>query len=363
MNRKLALVLTVVIFAAIAFCFLRPTDSYDFVTYGEFGNIKSVYVEDDVEIPIKVSGETDLLTVTRLEHDGDVAAYIYFRPAEGCRFSMGSVASTLRVHPWKEGTPFDLATVERYESGKWVHYTDIDDFGFGMPAIDFITGPFVVTQAQQHLPINLPFYEPGKYRVTFNFRELSDEPKGLNPPEEPLHHITMEYEMPAASDSRYDIAYLSIIEPELVSLDFTRIKFVIRANEGEAPFRRYDKAEVEKLVDGEWVAQDIARTLAEPNYYQRSPYRTGDHFSGYVSDERFSGYHIDMDCRLDPDSDYRITMYFTETERLPTKYPTFNENYMPLQIRVRTLDPLDRIFNRFIALRIMGNIGLQFLAK
>lgn len=345
MNRKLALALTVVIFAAIAFCFLRPMDSYDFVTYGEFGNIKSVYVEDDVEIPIKVSGETDLLTVTRLEHDGDGAAYIYFRPAEGCRFSMGSVASTLRVHPWKEGTPFDLATVERYESGKWVHYTDIDDFGFGMPAIDFITGPFVVTQAQQHLPINLPFYEPGKYRVTFNFREaFGDRDSGLSC-EDTVHHIAMEYEIPVASDSRYDLAYLVVLEPEW--RERTDIHFILRANDGKAPFRRFDKVDVEKLENGSWIKQKLLYNNSVQNSYQRLDYH-GSHY-------RFAECHVAMTRILDPDSEYRITMYFTERNG--------GKNYMPLQIYVRTLDPLDRIFNRFIVLRIMGNIGLQFLAK
>lgn len=319
MNRKLALVLTVVIFAAIAFCFLRPMDSYGFVTYGEFGNIKSVYVEDDVEIPIKVSGETDLLTVTRLEHDGDGAAYIYFRPAEGCRFSMGSVASTLRVHPWKEGTPFDLATVERYESGKWVHYTDIDDFGFGMPAIDFITGPFVVTQAQQHLPINLPFYEPGKYRVTFNFREaFGDRDSGFTC-EDTVHHITMEYELREESNSRYDIVYLVVLEPEWRG--FTRLQFALRANEGRAPFRRYDKVDIEKLVGGRWEKQDLLANNAIPNYYQR--------WDLYGSDYKFSEYHADLTRALDLNSDYRITMYFTEHDG--------GKDYMPLQIHVRTL--------------------------
>lgn len=347
MNRKLALVLTVVIFAAIAFCFLRPMDSYDFVTYGEFGNIKSVYVEGDTDIPIKVSGETDLLTVTALEYDGQGGARIYFRPAEGYRFSMGSVASTLRVHPWKEGTPFDLATVERYENGEWTHYGDIDHFAFAMPAIDYTTGPFVVSK-ETSLPISMPFLEPGKYRVTFNFRELSDEPKGLHPPEEPLHHITMEYELCEASSSRYDLAYLVVLDPEWVGLDFTRIDFSIRASEGEAPFRRFDKVDVEVLRNGEWTEQNIASKNAIPNYYER--------WDNYRLGSRFAEYNVDMTRRLDPDSDYRITIYFAEHNG--------GKDYMPLQIHIRTLDPFERIFGGYYSpTYTVCNIGLQFLAK
>lgn len=319
MNRKLALVLTVVIFAAIAFCFLRPMDSYGFVTYGEFGNIKSVYLEGDVEIPIKVSGETDLLTVTALEYDGQGSAYISLQPAEGRMFSMGAADVNLRVHPWKEGTPFDLATVERYEDGEWVHYSDIDDLAFGMPAIDYTTGPFVITREESRLPFYPPLLEPGRYRVTFNFREaFGDRDSGFTC-EDTVHHITMEYELREESDSRYDIVYLVVLEPEWRG--FTRLQFVIRANEGKTPFRRYDKVDIEKLVDGTWEKQDLLANNAIPNYYQR--------WDLYGSDYKFSEYHADLTRALDLNSDYRITMYFTETEG--------GDDYMPLQIHVRTL--------------------------
>lgn len=318
MNRKLALVLTVVIFAAIAFCFLRPMDSYDFVTYGEFGNIKSVYVEDDVEIPIKVSGETDLLTVTALEYDGQGSAYISLQPAEGRMFSMGAADVNLRVHPWKEGTPFDLATVERYEDGKWVHYSDIDDLAFGMPAIDYTTGPFVITREESRLPLNPPLLESGRYRVTFNFREaFGDRDSGFTC-EDTVHHITMEYELREESNSRYDIVYLVVLEPEWRG--FTRLQFALRANEGRAPFRRYDKVDIEKLVGGRWEKQDLLANNAIPNYYQRDYCR---------SNYRFADYHVDMIRPLDTDSDYRLTMYFTEANS--------GKNYFPLQIHIRTL--------------------------
>ena len=319
MNRKLALVLTVVIFAAIAFCFLRPMDSYDFVTYGEFGNIKSVYLEGDVEIPIKVSGETDLLTVTALEYDGQGAAYISFRPADGRQFSMGSVDVNLRVHPWDDGTPFDLATVERYEDGEWAHYGDIDDFAFGMIAMDYTTGPFVITPDESRLPLNPPLVEPGRYRVTFNFREaFGDRDSGFSC-EDTVHHITMEYELREESNSRYDIVYLVVLEPEWRG--FTRLQFVLRANEGTAPFRRYDKVDIEKLVGGTWEKQDLLANNAIPDYYQR--------WNLYLSDYKFAEYHADLTRPLDLNSDYRITMYFTEHDG--------GDDYMPLRIRVRTL--------------------------
>lgn len=345
MNRKLALVLTVVIFAAIAFCFLRPMDSYDFVTYGEFGNIKSVYLEGDVEIPIKVSGETDLLTVTALEYDGQGGAYIYFRPAEGRKFSMGSVDVNFKVHPWQDGTPFDLATVERYEDGKWAHYTDLDHFAFGMPAIDYTTGPFVISGDQLRLPLNPPLIEPGKYRVTFNFREaFGDRDSGLSC-EETVHHITMEYEIPDASSSKYDIVYLVVLEPEW--RERTDIHFILRANDGKAPFRRFDKVDIEKLVDGTWEKQDLLANNAILNYYQR------DYCS---SNYRFADYHVDMIRPLDTDSDYRLTMYFTEANS--------SKNYFPLQIHIRTLDPFERIFDGYYSpTYTVCNIGLQFLAK
>lgn len=346
MNRKLALMLTVVIFAAIAFCFLRPMDSYGFVTYGEFGNIKSVYLEGDVEIPIKVSGETDLLTVTGLEFDGQGSAYIYFRPAEGRMFSMGSVDVNFEVHPWQDGTPFDLASVERYEDGEWVHYTDIDNFAFGMPAIDYTTGPFVITRDELRLPLDPPLVEPGRYRVTFNFREaFGDRDSGFSC-EDTVHHITMEYEIPAASGSRYDLAYLVVLEPEWRG--FTRLQFVLRANEGEAPYRKYDKVDVEKLENGSWVKQKLLYNDAVPNFYQRWDYRRSDY--------KFAEYHTDLTRALDLNSEYRITMYFTEEE--------YSEDYFPLQIHIRTLDPFERIFGGYYSpTYTVYNIGLQFIAK
>lgn len=328
MNRKLALVLTVVIFAAIAFCFLRPMDSYGFVAYGEFGNIKSVYVEGDVVIPIKVSGETDLLTVTALGYDGQGSAYIYFRPAEGRQFSMGSVDVNFEVHPWDDGTPFDLATVERYEDGKWVHYDDIDSFAFaGMVAIDFTTGPYVITGDELRLPLDPPLVESGRYRVTFNFREaFGDRDSGLSC-EDTVHHITMEYEIPDASSSKYDIVYLVVLEPEW--RERTDIHFILRANDGKAPFRRFDKVDVEKLENGSWIKQKLLYNNSVQNSYKRLDYH-GSHY-------RFAECHVAMTRILDSDSDYRITMYFTERNG--------GKDYMPLQIHIRTLSersPADR---------------------
>ena len=328
MNRKLALVLTVVIFAAIAFCFLRPMDSYGFVTYGEFGNIKSVYLEGDVEIPIKVSGETDLLTVTRLTHDGEGRNRIYFQPAKGRQFSMGAVDVNLRVDPWEEGTPFDLATVERFEDGEWTHYSNIDDFGFDMPAISYTTGPSVMNEelGEWGPPIYLPVIEPGRYRVTFNFREaFGDRDSGFTC-EDTVHHITMEYEIPDASSSKYDIVYLVVLEPEW--RERTYIQFILRANEGETPFRRHDKVDVEKLENGSWVKQKLLYNDAVPNFYQRWDYRRSDY--------KFSEYHLSMTRPLDTDSDYRITMYFAEHNG--------GKDYMPLQIRIRTLSEHSRTY-------------------
>lgn len=322
MNRKLALVLTVVIFAAIAFCFLRPTEFVtcgEFVTYGEFGNIKPVYFEGDLDIPFTLSGETDLLTVTKLEYDGQGAATIYLNPAKGRNFSMGAADVNMRVHPWYDGTPFDLATVERYENDEWVHYSDIDDFSFAMPAIDFTRGPFVL-RSDLDLPISVPFIEPGKYRVTFNFREAFGDIGGGFSCEDTVHHITMEYEIRDASSSRYDIVCLVVLEPEWRG--FTRLRFMLRANEGETPFRRYDKVDIEKSVGGKWEMQDLLANNAILNYYQR--------WDLHLSNYHFSDYYADLTRALDPGSDYRITMYFTEKDG--------GKDYMPLQIHIRTLD-------------------------
>lgn len=238
MNRKLALVLTVVIFAAIAFCFLRPTE---FVTYGEFGNIKPVYVEGDLDIPFTLSGDTDLLTVTKLELDFNGDINIYLKAAAGRKFTMGTKPANFATDAC------EIATVERYQGGKWVHNKDIDNFIYTLFSVQYKIYPSSVTDAECPYSINLPYVEPGKYRLTFNFREYFGEDKSYYcESDDTIHHITMEYEVPKASDSRYDVLYVHTpCQSKMVHL-------AIRANDGAAPFRRYDKVEVEQLVDGKY---------------------------------------------------------------------------------------------------------------
>lgn len=347
MNRKLALVLTVVIFAAIAFCFLRPMDRYDFVTYGEFGNIKSVYLEGDVEIPIKVSGETDLLTVTKFIFDYQGDMQICLKAAEGRKFTMGTKPANYATDAW-DGDSFEIATLEIYKNGKWVYDYTYGRFNYVLFCIHYDIYPTIVTDVEYPYPLRLPYSEPGKYRLTFNFCEYFGEDKShYCESDETIHHITMEYEVPRASDSRYDVLYVH------TPCQSERVRLAIRANDGAAPFRRYDKVEVEQLVNGKWIARDIVFFNATPNYYERE----------YYDDNPYSDYRITLNSPFDSGSDYRITFYFTEQKRVDGKY---SEDYMPLQIHIRTLSALDRIFDcsRYDApiYRVL-NMGLQFIAK
>lgn len=312
MNRKTAFVLTVVIFAAIAFCFLRPMDVGGFVTYGEFGNIKSVYIEGDVDIPIKVSGETDLLTVTRLGFDERGFQVVCLQAARDHKFTMGTRSADFRTDAW-DGESFEIATLERYSGGEWVHERDYSNFTFTYFAIHQDISPTCVTSLGGEFTMYFPYTEPGRYRITFNFREyFGDERIRYGKSGDEVHHTTIEYTVPKASDSRYDIVRTQASN--------NGVRLTIRANEGSAPFRRYDKVDIEKLCDSEWIAQDIASKDAIPNYYQRD--------SG--SDTSCALYYMYTTDLLDPNSNYRITMYFTERDG--------GTDYMPLQIHIRTLD-------------------------
>ncbi len=319
MNRKLALFLTIVIFAGIAFCFLTPARG-QLLTYGEFGNIQPVYTEGNLDIPFTMSGETDLLTVTRLYLDGGPIANIHLLSVEHRQFSMCTADVNFVVHPWDDGTPFGLGTIEYLEDGVWIHYADIDNFAYAMPAINYTSSPSIVTNKQDEcqFPILIPYADPCRYRVTFNFREVFGNRDSGFTCDDTVHHIAIEYEVPAASKSRYDI--LSLVLRSYPELHCTLINLEIRANYGELPFQKYSMVDVEAMRGGRWTRQDVPQTDSA-NYYQRIRY----------FDNCTAMYQIVFqDDLLEPDSDYRITMYFTEEE--------YSEDYMPLQVHIRTPD-------------------------
>ncbi len=168
-KRALAVVLTVVIFAAIAVCFLRPMPN----TVGG-GQTFTPFSPSDGEA-LELSGSGSGLIEVR---------YVGQEPYKPCRayFNMRSTTegSTYYIHgvnTVKNGKVVDrisesIATLEYLKDGKWVVVSDSPAFGVG-----FTTNLYGVDTAHLFdidgnlINLSLPAEVYGRFRVTLAFRE------------------------------------------------------------------------------------------------------------------------------------------------------------------------------------------------
>lgn len=169
MKRSVAFLLTAVIFAAIAVCFLRPAPS-------PFGYPR----------PILEPG-------TRLTLEGDTE-YFEYAEVEEVNYETGTITLNLPpVYPYtlligahigRYNDGEEMGYVEKFIGGKWVYLCETGLGGFwtqegGPPSYFSLVhkNSLVRSKYGQHyrLAAYPILFEPGDYRYTLNFRQIEGE--------------------------------------------------------------------------------------------------------------------------------------------------------------------------------------------
>ncbi len=213
MKRSVALVLTIIIFAAIAVCFLRPTypDWYFKVDGGKVtivarplgGRIEAVDVRDIGEpVPIELEGDSDLIQIA-IERFDVINGYGAIRYKAKAAVGQGLING---AEIWRDSKRFRLPSgyAERIDGNAAGARMDIPEGGIRWSYQNGEYGVPISTDEPQSCAVCLPFDDPGLYRVTLCLydwdsergRILSDKPHEVS--------FCVEYIMPSDNLSVYN---------------------------------------------------------------------------------------------------------------------------------------------------------------
>ncbi len=333
-NRALAVALTIIIFAGIAACFLRPVPAPN---NPDFGNVPEVCRPYNwVEIT-DCTGDTDLVRATEYYIDGIEGVTVRFDSAIDLLFTTNHYVNGKLID--RSGKQVNYGEVEKLVDGEWVFQGDIKPYFImiggpymqGSPPVPEIYVPFTndLGDGQRGVferQVTLYDFDPGAtYRMTYYYKPYELEaPVDLfdiaehGTPEE-LYSISHTVTIPEATGKRFDVVNPGIREhsPRSDGIRGFSIEPVIRVNDGEPPYTHYAETTFEKLVNGKWVKSigsddtfwaEKSRVLGKQDLRQLEVFqRWREDLSNYRNPDPTLRLYIS-----DPSADYRLTLVFYE---------------------------------------------------
>ncbi len=290
MKRPLAIVLTVAIFATVAMCFLRPMhSSASFIVEDEPGKVYTFTEPQQLELGGRDAERVEIEYV-RTDAHLDSAVVLSFKSADDGCYTLGSSV-------YKDGIEDERGAMfltERYERGEWRACenveTAVSEISL-MPEI-YVRRAFSSSETRTEF-VALNTDEPGRYRVTFYFREyIPASTKNMRrggSSGENLYEAAFEYEVPTRSrfSSEPRVASLSMRDysddpdwAERFNTTVAQINLLITNSHIGYGYLQKDECGLVRLGDsGEYVPDNAVRiTYGEiinyiadpkPEYYVR----------------------------------------------------------------------------------------------
>ena len=247
MKRRTALIITVILFALISVCFLRPAP-----------NDGRVFRPSDRHELKLIGKDAHLLKAYMYDCYTEGSAMLHFQSADPDRYY------TIGLAPWREGrqtfTPGDisghinfrsLGMFYRLEDGKWVEFGEARDAEPGR-FLQFTGEPDrLVTPGEGGQFSSMPFDTPGRYRVMYTFYEyfLSENPTShskysMGSSGSERYEAGFEFTVPEASDE--PVEPICVSTRQYGSDNCTRIYIGYRINSGRAFYPQVDSIKFEK---------------------------------------------------------------------------------------------------------------------
>lgn len=252
MKRSVALVLTVIIFAAIAVCFLRPTSDlnpdfgYSFQANPGFGYADKF---DGQYQKIELEGNSEYFEETALLYVDPADPYIAvrMRPKKPYFLTLG----TPEAIESEEYSPYrfsykDFGFIERRVGDEWLYCgeTAPSDRIFDRGHSDNANNALAWNGNSRYgfcYPIVAPIFDtPGEYRFTLNFREVvRDEVGNLTSDVGDERSVSFCYTVPEVTEMTFDVVSANIIWSEETP-DRRALRLTLRLNHGTpAPYMRF----------------------------------------------------------------------------------------------------------------------------
>lgn len=261
MKRSVALVLTVVIFAAIAVCFLRPAPDLN----PDFGYADRF---DGQHIPLKLEGDSEYFAESWVGRILPVynSFYVCLRPKEQYHLTPGTPKLYENGH--MEWFGADWGYIERRVNGKWEYFGDaqptegplVQQIGYAGTCGNSLNWEgFGLIGSGLDVDATM-LHTPGEYRVTVKFHVAISNDEV----EEEEHRVSFRYTVPKVTKKPFDVLQTSAtITNDEYHNNLHRVYVVLRLNHGTpAPYvllnGEYYPAMRERYIDEE-TDMDIER--------------------------------------------------------------------------------------------------------
>lgn len=301
MKRPLAFALTIVVFAVIAVCFLRPINENP-----DFGNVPKVAGYGCFEEITDCTGDTDLLTIDAIDWSRSTGGSIAVRTTPSGVLSFCSQPLDSTGHATGDADKRGLrGYAEKKVVNSWEYVGEVSivtyysAFGAVPDAGAVALGQFD-DWVSRELNLHLPEYEPGTtYRITYFFRNETES--GWS---DELHTVSHTVSLPKRTNKRFDFISLGWSESAGSS-----IYPEIRVNYGDAPYFLISESYQEYRKNGRWEQEELFAGASQ---------HLGDGPTVELMSYRLPPNHYNLWCRrVFPDSehpptDYRLTLVFCD---------------------------------------------------
>lgn len=321
MKRPLAFALTIVVFAVIAVCFLRPINENP-----DFGNVPKVAGYGCFEEITDCTGDTDLLTIDAIDWSRSTDGSAVVRTTPTQFLVMESEGKGIDGASFGKRDKRGLSGFAEKKVG--VRWESVGEIWVGSP-----NGTGVMQSSGsggekrrsgcslspnsgdyfRETRVELPEYDYGAtYRLTYFFLEVGEDGR----PYDEVHSLSHTVTLPKKSNKRLD--FVSLGWEETTSSD---VYPEIRVNHGEVPYLSLYDCTLEHEQDGQWVESTWKGKSAfflvpyvdgitpivklEQCKNLENHYRVPRRYSLFIS-------NLDGTDSEHPPTDYRLTLVFCD---------------------------------------------------
>ena len=280
----------------------------------DFGLIDDVIRFSDSDVTTCVTGDIDRLcplSVSRTQRSSDsFSPYVFFDVASDTTIALtsrcyqsGCVLANTKIADHEFGY-----IEKKTDAGSWDYYGEVT-----YATADGLipeTVPFIVLEkGTASVAVGLPWYDSGEYRITYFFREYTDDGDGGYRTGQELYSVSHEYYVPEISEKECDLLAVSISD----SSNSKGVRLAIRSNNGAAPYMSCRDVLIERLSGESWLSDSVSADVPST----QTDYKKYDYMFRLMQVKNQERYMISPKIHcigVESGHLYRLTVRFTENE-------------------------------------------------
>lgn len=270
------------------------------------------YCASDTEEIVGLEGDTDIMSPacifpTKCSGE-DLCREVSFKVKDGMQLALtsGWYRNVSTVHESSDARD-KKGLIEKKRDGEWEFYSDVV-YGGSTTAVPQKI-PFRVESGEYSLPVCIPWYDPGEYRITYFFREFTENEDGRFSTGEQLFQVSHTVEIPEPDGNDIDIIAASV---GTLGTDHS-VVLGVTTQLDEMPWLYCGEADLCEWDGNGWTQNSaVSAHFAFPREYIRQNYIYP--MLGVEEPEKYATVPYVICDGVDREGSYRLTLRFSENE-------------------------------------------------